>query len=195
MSTNRYTGPLLTGIRELRDSWGWFMFLGVLMLFLGTICIVGNVAATFVTIVTLGWFLALSGLVGLVHAFRVHAWEGFFLHLLSALLRGFTGYLLLRYPAAGAVTVTLVLASFFIIGGMFRAISSQALRFPMWGWSFLSGVVSVILGVVLLTQLPTSSLWFIGFSIGLDMIVEGASLIGFASALHHIPDSAPYKAA
>ena len=195
MSTNHYTGPLLTGIRELRSSWGWFMFLGILLLFLGGLCIVGNVAATFATVVTLGWFLTLSGLVGLVHAFRVHAWEGFFLHLLGALLRGFTGYLLLRYPAAGAVTLTLVLASFFVIGGMFRAIASQSLRFPLWGWSFLSGIVSVTLGIILLTQLPVSSLWFMGFAIGLDMILEGASLVGFAGALHHIPDAAPYKAA
>jgi len=195
MSTNHYTGPLLTGIRELRSSWGWFMSFGVLLVLLGVVCIVGNVAATFATVVTLGWFLLFSGAVGLAHAFRIHAWEGFFMHLLGALLRGFTGYLLIRYPASGAVTLTLLLASFFVIGGLFRTIGAQALRFPNWGWAVFSGVVSVALGLILLTQLPISSFWFIGFAIGLDMILEGASLVGFASALHHIPEVAPYKAA
>jgi uncharacterized membrane protein HdeD (DUF308 family) len=195
MSTNHFTGPLLTGIQELRSSWGWFMFLGIVLLLLGTVCILGNVTATFVTVVTLGWFLMISGVIGLMHAFRVQGWEGFFLQLLGALLRGFTGYLLIRYPASGAATITLILASFFIIGGLFRAIGAQALRFPHWGWASLSGVISVALGVMLLVQLPVSSLWFIGFAIGLDMIVEGIALTRFASALHHIPEIAPYKAA
>ena len=136
-----------------------------------------------------------SGVVALVHAFRVQGWEGFFLQLLGALLRGFTGYLLIRYPASGAATITLVLASFFIIGGLFRAIGAQALRFPHWGWASFSGAISVVLGVMLLVQLPVSSLWFIGFAIGVDMILEGIALIRFGSALHHIPEVAPYKAA
>ena len=195
MATNHTTGPLLTGIYELRKSWGWFMSFGILLLLLGVLCVAGNIAATFATVVTLGWLLLISGTVGLLHAFRVHMWEGFFMQLVGALFRGFTGYLLIRYPASGAVTLTLVLASFFIIGGVFRTIGAHALQYPHWGWSVFSGVVSVVLGVVLLTQLPISSLWFIGFAIGVDMILEGAALISFGSALHQIPEPATYKAA
>jgi uncharacterized membrane protein HdeD (DUF308 family) len=198
MSTNHLTDhPLLAGIYEIRSSWGWFMFLGILLILLGAICIIGNVAATFATVITLGWFLIISGVVALVHAFRVHAWgSGFSLHLLSALFRGFMGYLLIRYPGSGAVTLTLLLAFFLIVGGLFRAIAAGTLKFPRWGWSVISGVISFTLGILLLAEMPVSSLWFIGFVIGLDMIFEGASLIGFASALHHIPDEvAPYRAA
>lgn len=197
MSTNHLTDSLLAGIYEVRSSWGWYMFLGILLLLLGAICIIGNVAATFVTVIALGWFLIFSGVVALIHAFRVHAWgSGFVVHLLSALLRGFMGYLLIRYPGSGAVTLTLLLSFFLIVGGLFRAIAAGTLKFPRWGWSVLSGVVSLVLGVVLLAEMPVSSLWFIGFVIGMDMIFEGASLVGFATALHHIPDvTAPYRAA
>lgn len=196
MSVNRLPDPVLAGLHEIRSSWGWFMFLGILLLLLGVLCIVGNVVATFATVITLGWFLVLSGVVALIHAFRVHAWgSGFSLHLLSALLRGFMGYLLIRYPGSGAVTLTLLLAFFLIVGGLFRAIAAGTLKFPRWGWAVLSGVISLMLGVMLLAQMPVSSLWFIGFVIGVDMIFEGASLIGLASALHHIPDAAPYQRA
>jgi uncharacterized membrane protein HdeD (DUF308 family) len=59
----------------------------------------------------------------------------------------------------------------------------------------LSGIVSVVLGIMLLIQMPVSSVWFIGFAIGVDLIVDGASLIGFATALHSLPYVAAQRAA
>lgn len=120
----------------------------------------------------------------LIHGIRTHNWSGFLLSLLSALFRGFTGYLLIRYPGAGAAAVTLILSSFFIVGGLFRAIGAGMLQLPRWGWSVFSGIVSVVLGFLLLAQMPVSSIWFIGFAIGVDLICDGISLIGFAAAIH-----------
>jgi len=91
-----------------------------------------------------------------------------------------------RYPLAGAASLTLILASFFIVTGLFRAIAAGVLQFPRWGWSVFSGIVSLGLGIMLLAQMPVSSVWFIGFAVGLDLIVDGASLVGFATALHKV---------
>jgi len=188
MSTKPFIdNPISRGISEIRNSWGWFLAAGILLILFGGVCIVADVAATFATVLVFGWLLLLSGIVSLVQAFRVHNWKGFFLFLLNALLRGFTGYLLVRYPAAGAVSLTLVLASFFIVGGMFRAITSAMLKLPRWGWSVLSGLISVALGIMLLGQMPVSSVWFIGFALGVDMIFDGTSLIAFAGAIHSLP--------
>ena len=196
MSTNPVAfKPIVAGIEEARGSWGWFLFLGILFILLGVICITGEIATTLITILVLGWFLMLSGVVELVHAFRVRTWGGFALYLLGALLRGFTGYVLIRYPGAGAVAITLIIAFFFIVGGVFRAVGAAALRLPQWGWTVLSGVVSLVLGVALLAQMPVSAVWFIGVVIGVDLIMEGISLIGLATALHRVPRLLPSKAA
>src|SRR5271157_5230150 len=176
--------PLAAGIEEIRSSWGWLLTLGILFILLGTVCVIGNVSATFATVLVFGWMLLFSGIFALVHAFRTHSWQGFLLSLLSALFRGFTGYLLIRYPLAGAASLTLILASFFIVSGMFRAIAAGMMKFPRWGWAVFSGVVSVALGVILLGQMPLSSIWFIGFAIGVDLIFDGASLVGFGTAIH-----------
>ena len=185
--------PLIAGMEEIRNSWGWFLALGILLMIIGAICIVGDVTATFATVLVFGWLLLISGIVALVHAFRTMTWSGFFLSLLSALFRGFTGYLLIRYPLAGAASLTLLLASFFVVGGVFRAIGAGMMKFPRWGWSVFSGLVSLVLGVMLLTQLPVSSIWFIGFAIGVDLIVDGASLIGFATAINTLPKPKAYQ--
>lgn len=185
--TQSISASLTSALDDVHDSWGWFAALGVALIILGVVCIVGDVTATLITVLTIGWMLLIGAVIALVQAFRVGSWSGFFLYLLSALLRGFTGYLLLRYPLAGETSLTIVLASFFIVGGTFRAIGAARLRFPQWGWTTASGAISVVLGVMLLAQLPISSLWFIGLAVGVDFVFDGASLIALATALHRVP--------
>ena len=47
------------------------------------------------------------------------------MYLLNALIRGVTGYLLIRHPDAGAAGVTMLLAALFIVGGLFRAAACE----------------------------------------------------------------------
>jgi uncharacterized membrane protein HdeD (DUF308 family) len=186
--TDRYSGPLAAGIHEVLDSWGWFLALGILLILFGLACIARDVTATFATVFFFGWFFLISGVIVLIQAFRVHRWSGFFLYLFNALLRGFTGYVLIRYPLAGAIGLTLMLSVFFIVSGIFRAVAAGNLRFPQWGWAVFSGLISLLLGILLLAQIPLSSVWFIGFAIGIDLVLEGVSLIGLAAGmrrLHH----------
>lgn len=179
--------PFVAGIEAIRRSWGWFMALGIVLTLLGIACIAFDVTATAATVAVFGWLLFIGGIFALVQAFVAGSWSGFFLYLLSALLRGFTGYLLIRYPTPGAEGVTLALGVFFIVGGLFRAIGSGMIKFPRWGWAAFSGIVSVVLGILLFTQIPTVSVWFIGFAIGVDLILDGISMIGLATAIHTLP--------
>lgn len=174
------------GFDQLHASWGWFVALGIALIVLGAACILGEISATLITVVVLGWLLLISGIITLVHAFQTRTWSGFLLYLLSALLRLFTGFMLVRFPLGGALGITLLLALLFIVGGTFRAIGAGKLRFPRWGWAVASGVISVALGITLLVQFPVSSLWFIGLAVGVDLIFEGTSLVALGSALHAI---------
>src|SRR5580700_7567113 len=118
-----------SGIEHLHRAWGWFVGLGVLLVVLGCLCILGEVVTTLITVIVLGWLLLFSGGMALVHAFRTRTWSGFFLYLLSAVLRAFTGFLLIRYPLIGALSLTLLLAFLFIVGGVFRAVGASSLWF------------------------------------------------------------------
>jgi uncharacterized membrane protein HdeD (DUF308 family) len=182
--------PFLAGIEEIKASWGWVLAIGIVLMLIGVACIVGDVTATFTTVIVFGWLLMIGGVFALIQAFHMRTWSGFFLYLLSALFRGFTGYLLIRYPLTGAASLTLILAAFFIVGGTFRAIGAGVIRFPRWGWSVFSGIVSAALGTMLIAQMPVSSVWFIGFAIGVDLMVDGSSLIAFATAIHNWSDLA-----
>ena len=131
----------------------------------------------------------------MLEAFRARSWRGFLLYLLPAIFRGVTGYLLVRYPLMGVETLTLMLASFFIVGGVFRAVGSAVAKFPRWGWAVFSGMLTTVLGVMLLAQMPISGLWFIGFAIGVELISAGIAEIGFATAIHTLPGRAAFGTA
>jgi uncharacterized membrane protein HdeD (DUF308 family) len=179
--------PIAAGLDEIHYTWGWVLALGMGLVITGAICILAASTATLVTVLVFGWLLLIGAAISLVHAFQSRTSGSFFLHLMSVLLRGVTGFLLVRYPSAGAVSLTLVLASFFIVGGVFRAVGCAALQVPRWGWGALSGIISVALGIVMLLQLPTLSIWFIGLAIGVDMIFDGVGLAAMGLALHHLP--------
>src|SRR5258708_29168093 len=179
----------LASLEQVRKSWGWFLVLGILLMILGAVCVGKSQTATTFSILALGWVLLISGVFWLVNSFFAFSWPGFFLYLLNALIRGVTGYLLLRHPDGGAAAVTMVLAGLLIVGGVFRTVGAAAIQFPRWGWTVFSGSVSAFLGMYLLATWPAASTYFLGLAIGIDLIFDGAALTGFAGAIHSFPSA------
>jgi uncharacterized membrane protein HdeD (DUF308 family) len=165
---------------------GWVIFAGITSLVLGTAAIIYNGTATTASVIVFGWLLAIAGFMQIAHAFQVRYWSGFFLYLLDGIIRATVGTLLVLYPEAGAQAITLVLSFYFIAGGVFKTFGSSVLRFPSWGWSVASGLVSVALGVMLAMQWPGSSTWFIGLAVGIDLIFYGWALLMFAAAVKKV---------
>jgi uncharacterized membrane protein HdeD (DUF308 family) len=183
MSTDTMTAGTFTGGGSDGSFRGWVIFAGILSLVLGIAAIVYNGTATIASVVVFGWLLMFGGFIEIAQAFQVRYWSGFFLYLLDGIVRAVVGALLVLYPQSGAEALTLVLSFYFIAGGLFKSVGSSLLRFPSWGWSVLSGVVSIALGVMLAMQWPTSSTWFIGFAVGLDLILYGWALLMFGAAI------------
>jgi len=184
---SRVNDVFAAGLEQVRKSWGWFLVFGILLMILGAICVGKAQTATTFSILVLGWFLAISAVVWLINSLWAFTWQGFFLYLLSAIIRGVTGYLLIRHPDAGAEGITMLLAALFIVGGLFRGAGASLIQFPRWGWTLFSGLVSAALGVYLLTTWPAASTYFIGLAIGIDLIFDGGALAGFAGAINNLP--------
>jgi len=190
----KFADAFSAGMEEVRKSWAWLLALGILLIVLGVVCVGTARTATTVSILVFGWILLFSGVAWFVGAFQAWSWGGVFLYLLNAIIRGVTGYLLLRHPDAGAEAVTILLASLFVVGGIFRMVAAGLIRFPRWGWTVFSGGVAVILGFTLLRNWPASSTFFIGLAIGIDLILDGSALVGFAGAIHSVFKAQPRAA-
>ena len=114
----------------------------------------------------------------------VGKWAGFFLHLLVALLFGIAGALMAFKPVISAEAVTFVMSIFFLVGGLYLLFGSIWSHAAGWGWGAANGVISSILGILLLMQWPVSGLWVVGLFVGIDLIFYGSAWIAMALTLH-----------
>ncbi len=169
--------------KDIIQYWGWFLAFGVGLMLLGIAAVVRSVTATIVSMLFFGWLLVLACGIEIAQAIVVGHWAGFFHHLLAAILFGVTGVLIVSRPLLGAEVATMVMAVFFMIGGLFQLIGSVWVALPGWGWQAADGLITFVLGILVLAQWPASGLWVIGLFIGIDLIFYGAAWIALALGL------------
>jgi uncharacterized membrane protein HdeD (DUF308 family) len=175
-----------TGLTEIDRKWGWYFALGAFLILLGVIASGMAVATTLLTVVVLGWILLGAGAGMVVLSFLTGRWSGFLLTLAAGALSLIAGITILRYPLAGAVAITLMLGVILIAEGIYRTAASIVMRFPNWGWSLVSGIVTLALGFVLVTNWQSTSLWFLGLAVGIDLILHGFAWIAFSTRVHRL---------
>jgi uncharacterized membrane protein HdeD (DUF308 family) len=180
------TTVMVLGVEELRHKWGWFLALGVALIVLGVIALGMIPVATLAAVMVLGWLLVFSGIVEAVHGFQVHRWGGMFLHLAGGVLGVLIGLLIVTHPVAGALAWTLLFASFFTVVGLFRLVAAIRLKFPNWGWAAFDGTVTTLLGILLGAGWPWSGLWFLGFAVGVSLVLRGWSAVMLALTIRSI---------
>jgi len=175
--------PASETLAAIRQHSGWFIALGVVQILVGMLAIGSPYIATLASAVFLGWLLIVAGVFQGVQAFRARAWQGFLLHFLGAALYLVAGVLVVTRPAAGALTLTLILAIFLTVEGVSRAVLAFRLRdHPGWAGLLVGGVLGAILGVMIWLKWPSSGLWALGLLIGVNLIFNGFCLIAIASA-------------
>jgi uncharacterized membrane protein HdeD (DUF308 family) len=168
---------------EVVQYWGWFLVFGIGLLALGIAAVVRSVLATVATMLFFGWLLVLASGIEIAQAVLVGHWAGFFHHLLAAILFGVVGLMLVTRPVISAEALTIFMALFFLIGGLFQLIASIAVALPGWGWQAADGIITLILGGLILAQWPVSGLWVIGLFVGIDLIFYGCAWIALALSL------------
>ena len=163
---------------------GWFLFLGILYIFAGLVAILTPEIVTLLSVVFFGAILLIAGIATLIHAFWTHRWDGFAVQLLAGVLASVAGFLLVTDAAAGAAVITIILAGYFLASGFFR-LGFGVMRASLHHRTALivSGLVTLLLGILIAVHWPSSSLWVIGTFVGIDLIFYGFSLVTLARAL------------
>ncbi len=166
----------------------WYLIQGALLVVAGVLAIIYPIMSSVAVIIMLGWLLIISGVaqgISLVGARHVpHFW----LQLISVILAFLIGFLFLRDPAQGLLTVTLLLIVFFMIEGISKIVFALTIRpFPYWGWVLASGLVGVLLSLVLWASLPVTALWLVGLLLGIQLISVGGALARLAWQVRRSP--------
>lgn len=167
---------------------------GAASILLGALAIVFPFVAAMAAALVFGVVLATLGGVEIIRALFSPGSDQRLWVLVFGLLSLAAGAVLLLYPFEGVLTLTVLLATFFVLGGIVKLLGAWQLSPPRrragglpelrgWGRLAFSGVVSLLLGSVLFLGLPVSAIWALGLLIGMDLIFLGVSEIAIAMAL------------
>jgi uncharacterized membrane protein HdeD (DUF308 family) len=167
---------------EIAHNWGWFLIFGIALAALGVAAIARSVTATVVSMLYFGWLLLIAAGIEIVQTIMVGQWAGMFQHLVAAVLFGVVGFLIILRPVVTAEILTLLMGAFFLASGLFQIVAPAFISLPDWGWHVLSGIITLLLGILVLAQWPVSGLWVIGMFVGIELLFYGIAWI--AIALH-----------
>ncbi len=176
------------GLEAMHRNWAWYLALGIGLIVLGTLMLGAPLIATLTAVVSTAMLLIIAGAAEAVGAFWTRRWTGFFLHLLSGVLYIVLGILFLRRPIAGAEVLTLLIASFLMVSGLFRLIASLYYRFPNWVWAALSGLVSLALALYVIGTWPASAVVLPGTLLGIDLLFHGWFWVMLGLSVKKLPD-------
>ncbi|WP_246704369.1 HdeD family acid-resistance protein [Rhizobium sp. P32RR-XVIII] len=170
----------------------WYLIQGILLMAAGVLAIIYPVISSVAVIVLLGWLLIISGVLQGLSLLGARHVPHFWLQLISVILALLIGFLFLRDPAQGMLTITLLLIVFFMIEGISKVVFALTIRpLPNWGWVLASGLVGILLSLILWSSLPVTALWLVGFLLGIELISVGAALAYFAWQMRQSSPAAP----
>ena len=171
--------------KSIHDHWRLFLIEGIVLVILGLLAILVPPIASLAVTILLGWLFLVSGVFGLISSFWARGAPGFWWSLLSAVLTIVVGVLLLGWPIAGVLSLTYLLIAFFFIEGVASimfAIEHRRELTDGWVWMLLSGIVTLVLGGIILAGLPGTAAWALGLLVGIDMVFGGSALLAIALA-------------
>ena len=152
------------------------MVWGIILFICGVLAITLPVASSVGIVIVLAWVIFFAGISHLIFAFQSHSIGGFLWKALLAIVYGFAGIYMLMHPLLGVISLTFVLAIFFLVEGVVEIIFYFKIRGTANAhWVLLDGIITLILGFLIWRQWPSSSVWVIGTLVGISLMFSGIS--------------------
>jgi uncharacterized membrane protein HdeD (DUF308 family) len=168
---------------SIKKATSWMIVLSIALMMIGLLAVLSPVYASAFFTAVMGWFALISGVVMIVQSFVSKPIRGFWLNLIIGIFYTIAGvYILLNLVAAVAV-LTLTFGILFIAEGVFSIIMGITRRAGLrMAWLVVvNGVVTLLLGILVLNRWPVGALWLIGLYVGISLLFSGMALL--ASAL------------
>jgi uncharacterized membrane protein HdeD (DUF308 family) len=168
----------------LRAKSGWIIALGVVYVIAGFVALGSVMVATIASVFVVGIMMIIAGVAEVINAFQIKTWGKFLLWALLGVLYIIAGFVTFENPLLAAVVLTLVLGASLVASGVMRIVLAFSMKQETpWIWVALSGVITLLLGLLILVHWPVSSVYVLGLFLGIDLVMAGASWIGIGAGL------------
>jgi len=157
--------------------------LGVVTVILGVLAMMAPMIAGAMVTLMVGILLIAAGIARTIFAFKCKSWGKGILVFLLGLLTLLVGLYIVARPGVGLLSLTLFLAAYLIVDGIFEIVEAFDLK-PIqgWGWMLFGGIVSILLGIMIWRGWPESSVLVVGILVGIKLIFAGWAMVGIGAA-------------
>jgi uncharacterized membrane protein HdeD (DUF308 family) len=173
----------------VRQASTWSVLWGVLLIVLCVMAVGSPMIAAVAVNVVVAWLLVVAGIAHLAVAFHTRAAGSAVWRTLVGLAYVGFGVYLVAHPLIGVASLTLLLGSLFLVEGILDvALFFQLRALGGAGWFLLDGIVTLLLGLMIYLQWPSSSAWAIGTLVGASLIVSGVVRVMASLAVRKAAD-------
>ena len=176
---------------SIKTHAGVGMAVGIFIAIAGILALIAPFAAGLSVAIAVGVLLLVSGVSRMFFAFKMGSFgPGLLMFVIGVMSAVAGGYMVAR-PGMALATITIVLAAYFIVDGVFEIIWAFRLR-PIkgWGWTLFSGIVALALGIMIWRQFPVSGVWAVGTLAGIHLIFGGSSIASVCGAARSVAKEA-----
>ena len=167
-----------TWMDEAKKNSGLLIFLGVVTVIFGIVAAGSPLITGVAVAVFVGFLLLASGVARIVHALKSKQWCTGFWGTAIGVLGVAAGLIMIFRPLVGLVTMTMLLAIYFLVDGISEIIAAFKIKPDQgWGWVLFNGIIAVVLGLMIWRQWPVSGQWAIGILVGVHILITGWSMI------------------
>ena len=174
---------------KLHQSWGWLLALGIVLILFGFLILttpLGVVTASLTTEVWIAAALVAAGVLQLMHGIKASDWSHATWQLLGGIFSIIGGVLIFVDPILGLVSLTWIIAITLVAQGITSLFISGGVPQPGGRkWLMLSAVISLVAGLLILFDLPSSAGWTLGTIVGAALLLQGVSLTLLALEVRH----------
>jgi uncharacterized membrane protein HdeD (DUF308 family) len=168
---------------QLSRHWKWLLAVGILSVILGTVGLGMTWMLTLASVVYFGVLLIVIGVAQLLQTFKAAGWKSTFLQILIGLLYLAAGIMVVSRPLLASLTLTWALGFALIVVGVMRIVVGVQHRGTSgWGGAVVAGIITLLLGLLILAKWPSDALWVIGLFLAIELIVNGYTQILVALA-------------
>jgi uncharacterized membrane protein HdeD (DUF308 family) len=165
----------------LKHAAGLSVGFAVLMIAVGLLSIALPQLTGMGVAILVAWITIFGGVAHLAYAFAAESAGTVLWRLLIGVVYIVGGIYLAANPGLSLVSLTLVLAGIFFAEGLIRIVFFfQTRPLPGATWILTDGVLTVLLGFLIVRGWPASSTWAIGTIVGINLCVSGVSRLMFS---------------
>ena len=160
---------------------------GVIAIILGIFAMMAPGLTGISVAILVGVIVLIGGIIRIIWAFQAGSLGKGLLMFAIGGLTLLCGIALVANPLFASGVLTIMLAVYFIVDGIFEIAAAMRLRPASgWGWMLFGGIISIWLGIMIWGQFPLSGAWAIGILLGIKLFFVGLIMVMGGSAVRSL---------